>query len=302
MAITLHQVTKYYDKQKALDEVSFTLEAGRICGFLGPNGAGKSTTMKIITGYLSEYTGTVKINDIDLRRHPLEAKKLIGYLPEHNPLYPDMYIREYLEHVARLYRIARPCQKTEEIIGLTGLAPEIKKKIGQLSKGYRQRVGLAQALIHDPEILILDEPMTGLDPNQLEEIRHLIKTCGKDKTVLLSTHIMQEVEAICDRVMIINRGKIVADQSIRAMQSLAGGRLNIYIRFAPGTDSSWLAESGLFRTLRQEDPESWQGTASVQEDPRTELFNLAVRHQCPIIELRTEEDNLEKIFRDLTRS
>ncbi|MDE5611269.1 MAG: ATP-binding cassette domain-containing protein, partial [Odoribacter sp.] len=143
MAITLHQVTKYYDKQKALDEVSFTLEAGRICGFLGPNGAGKSTTMKIITGYLSEYTGTVKINDIDLRKHPLEAKKLIGYLPEHNPLYPDMYIREYLEHVARLYRIARPRQKMEEIIGITGLTPEIKKKIGQLSKGYRQRVGLA---------------------------------------------------------------------------------------------------------------------------------------------------------------
>ncbi|MDE7373886.1 MAG: ATP-binding cassette domain-containing protein [Odoribacter sp.] len=302
MAITLHQVTKYYDKQKALDEVSFTLEAGGICGFLGPNGAGKSTTMKIITGYLSEYTGTVKINDIDLRRHPLEAKKLIGYLPEHNPLYPDMYIREYLEHVARLYHIASPCQKTEEIICLTGLTSEIKKKIGQLSKGYRQRVGLAQALIHDPEILILDEPMTGLDPNQLEEIRQLIKTCGKDKTVLLSTHIMQEVEAVCDRVMIINRGKIVADQSIRAMQSQAGGRLNIYIRFAPGTDSAWLAESGLFQTLRQASPEFWQGTASVQEDPRTELFNLAARHQCPIIELRTEEDNLEKIFRELTRS
>ena len=195
MAITLNQVTKYYGRQKALDNLSFVLDGG-ICGFLGPNGAGKSTTMKIITGYLSEYTGTVKINGTDLRQYPLKAKNLIGYLPEHNPLYPDMYIREYLEHVARLYHISHPCQKTEEIINLTGLTPEIKKKIGQLSKGYRQRVGLAQALIHNPEILILDEPMTGLDPNQLEEIRQLIKTCGKNKTVLLSTHIMQEVEAI----------------------------------------------------------------------------------------------------------
>lgn len=299
MAITLNQVTKYYGRQKALDNLSFVLDGG-ICGFLGPNGAGKSTTMKIITGYLSEYTGTVKINGTDLRQYPLKAKNLIGYLPEHNPLYPDMYIREYLEHVARLYHISHPCQKTEEIINLTGLTPEIKKKIGQLSKGYRQRVGLAQALIHNPEILILDEPMTGLDPNQLEEIRQLIKTCGKNKTVLLSTHIMQEVEAICDRVIIINQGKIVADQPIQAMQSLAGNQMNIYIRFAPGTDSSWLAQTTLFQSLRQYTDEYWQGISAIQQDPRVELFNLAAQHQCPIIELKTEEHNLEKIFRELT--
>lgn len=301
MTITLHQVTKYYGRQKALDNLSFTLDTGRICGFLGPNGAGKSTTMKIITGYLSAYTGTVKIGDTDLHSHPLEAKKRIGYLPEHNPLYPDMYIREYLEHIARLYHVARPRQKTEEIISLTGLTAEAKKKIGQLSKGYRQRVGLAQALVHDPEILILDEPMTGLDPNQLEEIRQLIKTCGKDKTVLLSTHIMQEVEAICDRVIIINQGKIVADQPIHSMQSLAGGRMNIDIRFAPGTDSSWLAQTGLFQTLRQNAADYWQGTADLRQDPRIELFHLAAQHQCPIIELKTEEHNLEKIFRELTQ-
>lgn len=302
MAITLNQVTKFYGRQKAVDNLSFTLDAGEICGFLGPNGAGKSTTMKIITGCLPDYTGEVKIGDIDLRQYPLKAKSLTGYLPEHNPLYPDMYIREYLEHIARLYHIRHPRQKAAEIIDLTGLAPEIKKKIGQLSKGYRQRVGLAQALIHDPAILILDEPMTGLDPNQLEEIRHLIKATAKNKTVLLSTHIMQEVEAICDRVIIINRGKIVADQPIHAMQSLAGNQMNIFIRFAPGTDSSWLKETALFQKLHQDTAECWQGMSTLQQDPRIELFNLAAAHQCPIIELKTEKYNLEEIFREVTSS
>lgn len=302
MAITLNQVTKYYGSQKAADNLSFTLKSGEICGFLGPNGAGKSTTMKIITGCLSDFKGEVNINGTDLRREPLKAKSLIGYLPEHNPLYPDMYIREYLEHIARLYQVRHPRQKTDEIIHLTGLIPEIKKKIGQLSKGYRQRVGLAQALIHDPEILILDEPMTGLDPNQLEEIRQLIKTTGKNKTVLLSTHIMQEVEAICDRVIIINRGKIVADQAIHTLQALAGNQMNISIRFAPGVDTSWLPHTSLFQTLQAYSTEYWQGTSKPQQDPRIELFHLAAAHQCPIIELKTEEHNLEEIFREVTHA
>ena len=214
MSVILEHVSKAYGRQKALDDIGFRLEEGEICGFLGPNGAGKSTTMKIITGCLNDYQGEVRIKEMNLRENPLKIKAIIGYLPEQNPLYPDLYIREYLLHVARLYRVGRPVAKVNAIIERTGLEPEIQKKIGQLSKGYRQRVGLAQALVHDPEILILDEPMTGLEPNQLEEIRHLIKETGKKKTVLLSTHIMQEVEAICDRVIIINQGKIVADRPI----------------------------------------------------------------------------------------
>lgn len=300
MGITLDKVTKYYGKQKALDQVSLTLQESQICGFLGPNGAGKSTTMKIITGCLTDFEGELHISDIDIRKQPLKAKERIGYLPEHNPLYPDMYIREYLEHIARLYHIVRPRQKVEEIVELTGLTLEIRKKIGQLSKGFRQRVGLAQALIHDPEVLILDEPMTGLDPNQLEEIRNLILQTSKSKTVLLSTHIMQEVEAICDRVMIIDQGRIVADKSIHDFKNLSEDQITIYVRFAPDTDSQWLATTHLFKTLRQTSTDSWIITAHPKEDPRVQLFHQAATHNCPIIELKTEEHNLEEIFRQLT--
>lgn len=224
MSVILEHVSKAYGRQKALDDIGFRLEEGEICGFLGPNGAGKSTTMKIITGCLNDYQGEVRIKEMNLRENPLKIKAIIGYLPEQNPLYPDLYIREYLLHVTRLYRVGRPVAKVNAIIERTGLEPEIQKKIGQLSKGYRQRVGLAQALVHDPEILILDEPMTGLDPNQLEEIRHLIKETGKKKTVLLSTHIMQEVEAICDRVIIINQGKSLrTDRSERSVHMQTKG-------------------------------------------------------------------------------
>lgn len=242
MSIQVEKVSKYYGKQKALNEISFTLKQGEICGFLGPNGAGKSTLMKIITGYLSDFSGDIFIDNFKLKDAPLEAKKRIGYLPEHNPLYPDMYIREYLLYVARLYRMPRPAARTEEIMELTGLQPERGKKIGQLSKGYRQRVGLAQALIHNPEILILDEPMTGLDPNQLEEIRHLITRIGKDKTVMLSTHVMQEVKAICDRILIINKGNLVADKYKEELHNGEQGGLLIEIRFAPDSDTHWLAD------------------------------------------------------------
>lgn len=242
MSVILEHVSKAYGRQKALDDIGFRLEEGEICGFLGPNGAGKSTTMKIITGCLNDYQGEVRIKEMNLRENPLKIKAIIGYLPEQNPLYPDLYIREYLLHVTRLYRVGRPVAKVNAIIERTGLEPEIQKKIGQLSKGYRQRVGLAQALVHDPEILILDEPMTGLDPNQLEEIRHLIKETGKKKTVLLSTHIMQEVEAICDRVIIINQGKIVADRPIGEICTHADEGMVLRVEFSPGSDTHWLSE------------------------------------------------------------
>lgn len=300
MAITLTDVSKRYGKQKALDQVSFTLHEGEICGFLGPNGAGKSTTMKIITGFLTDFEGEVNVNGLDIRKHPLQAKELIGYLPEHNPLYPDMYIREYLLHVARLYRVTKARQRVEKIIEDTGLTPESGKKIGQLSKGYRQRVGLAQALIHDPQVLILDEPMTGLDPNQLEEIRELIIRTGRNKTVLLSTHIMQEVQAVCDRVIIINQGKIATDKPIQEVGSMANGSV-ISVRFAPGTDSEWLQETNLFDNIRRVSADSWLLTPPPHQDPRIDLFKEAAAHNSPIIELKMEETNLEEIFHALTK-
>lgn len=299
MSITVDNVSKYYGKQKALNNISFSLRKGEICGFLGPNGAGKSTMMKIITGYLTDFTGDVRVNDTDIRRSPLKAKALIGYLPEHNPLYPEMYIGEYLRYVARLYRMKKPAERTEEIIRLTGLKPEEGKKIGQLSKGYRQRVGLAQALIHDPDILILDEPMTGLDPNQLDEIRNLITEIGKNKTVMLSTHVMQEVKAICNRILIINQGNLVTDKYKDELNTTRQGGLLIDIRFATGTDTDWLHTVEDIH-CRQLAPGYFRIETLTEKDPRVELFYLAAKHQAPIIELKTEEKKLEDIFREMT--
>lgn len=299
MSIQVKKVSKFYGKQKALNEISFTLEPGEICGFLGPNGAGKSTLMKIITGYLTDFSGDVFIQNFNIKHTPMEAKKRIGYLPEHNPLYPDMYIREYLLYVARLYHTPYPTTRTEEIMELTGLQPERGKKIGQLSKGYRQRVGLAQALIHDPDILILDEPMTGLDPNQLEEIRHLITRVGKNKTVMLSTHVMQEVKAICDRILIINKGNLVADKYKTEWYSGEEGGLLIDIRFAPDSDTHWLTELENI-TVQPIGTDSFRIETAAGYDPRILLFNLAAQYHAPIMELRTEEKNLEEIFRDFT--
>ncbi|MCR9062970.1 MAG: ATP-binding cassette domain-containing protein [Cytophagales bacterium] len=221
MSISIHNLTKVYGSQKAIDSLSFDIPKGQIVGFLGPNGAGKSTTMKILTGYLEATSGTASVNGFDVQKEDMQAKNSIGYLPEHNPLYLEMYVKEFLEFAGSLYKMKGAALKNRvaEIIEQVGLSRESHKKIGQLSKGYRQRVGLAQALIHDPEVLILDEPTTGLDPNQLAEIRALIKEVGKDKTVILSTHIMQEVESICERAIIINLGKIVADKSIKELKS-----------------------------------------------------------------------------------
>ena len=218
MSININKVNKFYGKQQALTDVSFSLNKGEIVGFLGPNGAGKSTLMKIITCYLEQDSGKVQVCDLDTIEQNLKVKAKIGYLPEHNPLYTDMYIKEYLTFVGRIYKVENLNNRIDEIISQTGLTPEQSKKIGALSKGFKQRVGLAAALIHNPEILILDEPTTGLDPNQLVEIRNLIKEVGKDKTVLLSTHIMQEVDKMCNRVIIINKGKIVDDQLISNYQ------------------------------------------------------------------------------------
>ena len=214
MSIEVKKITKIYGEQKALNDVSFSIQSGEIIGFLGPNGAGKSTLMKIISCYLPPSSGTVKVCGLDVMEQSMEVRKKVGYLPEHNPLYLDMYVKEYLEFVGRFYGVKNLTNRVKEMVEITGLTIEQSKKIGQLSKGYRQRVGLAQAIIHDPQVLILDEPTTGLDPNQLVEIRNLIKELGKNKTVMLSTHIMQEVQAICERAIIINHGKIVADDSI----------------------------------------------------------------------------------------
>ncbi len=221
MSISIHNLTKVYGSQKAIDSLSFDIPKGQIVGFLGPNGAGKSTTMKILTGYLEATSGTASVNGFDVQKEDMQAKNSIGYLPEHNPLYLEMYVKEFLEFAGSFYKMKGAALKNRvaEIIEQVGLSRESHKKIGQLSKGYRQRVGLAQALIHDPEVLILDEPTTGLDPNQLAEIRALIKEVGKNKTVILSTHIMQEVESICERAIIINLGKIVADKSIKELKS-----------------------------------------------------------------------------------
>ena len=235
MSIDVKGLVKNYGEQKAVNDVSFSVGKGEIVGFLGPNGAGKSTTMKMITGYLEPDQGDIQVCGISAKGHPLEIKKKIGYLPEANPLYFDMYIREYLEFIAGIHAVKNPSVKIEEVIDLTGLRPESSKKIGQLSKGYKQRVGLAAALIHDPEVLILDEPTTGLDPNQIIEIREVIRRLGKDKTVLFSSHILQEVEALCDRVIIINKGQLVADDSISRLQSGKKGHF-IKVSFQALTD------------------------------------------------------------------
>lgn len=301
MSVTVQNVTKFYGKQKALNDISFTLKKGEICGFLGPNGAGKSTMMKIITGYLERYQGEVKICETDIRQQPLKTRALIGYLPEHNPLYPDMYIKEYLSHVATLYHMPNAALRVAEIMELTGLITEYTKKIGQLSKGYRQRVGLAQALVHDPEVLILDEPMTGLDPNQLEDIRNLIIRIGHDKTVMLSTHIMQEVEAICDRVIIINQGNIVANKLKEELHSTGDGHMLIDICFAGNNPQEWLEKLDHIDSIMKLESNSYRIISAIGTDPRIAIFHAAAANECPIIELKVEERSLEDTFKQLTK-
>jgi ABC-2 type transport system ATP-binding protein len=302
MSISVQGVTKFYGDQKALDNVSFEVKTGEIVGFLGPNGAGKSTMMKIITGFIPPSSGKIIVNGLPVEDNSAEVKKQIGYLPENNPLYPEMYVREYLGFVASIYKTGLSAKKQiNNIIALTGLAPEQNKKIGSLSKGYRQRVGLAQALIHNPAVLILDEATAGLDPNQIVEIRNLIKEAGKEKTVMLSTHIMQEVEAICDRVIIIDNGIIVADEEKSKIYSvIKRPKQVIQVEFDKDTTDLSLTEIPNVSSAKKILDNIWVIEAEGDEDIRPSLFNFAVRNNLTVLSMQKQESNLEEVFRHLT--
>lgn len=301
MSIVVSNLLKTYGAQKAVNNISFSIEKGEIVGFLGPNGAGKSTTMKIITGYLLQDAGEAKVCEIDVIKNPLDAKRKIGYLPESNPLYYDMYVKEYLSFVAGVYAIPNRKSAVDKTIELVGLTPEKHKKIGQLSKGYKQRVGLAAALIHDPEVLILDEPTTGLDPNQIIEIRNVIKEQGRNKTVLFSSHIMQEVQAICDRVIIINKGELVADDKLSVLQQKNDTNI-VKISFKEILETEWLQKLPAVRHVVKENAQSWKLQTYNAAEARKQLFELAVKENLNIVSLSTEGNNLEEIFRTLTKT
>ena len=299
MSIKVKKLSKVYGTQKALTEVSFEINKGEIVGFLGPNGAGKSTLMKILTGYIPQTNGDAKICNLDINKNSIETRSRIGYLPEHNPLYLDMYVKEYLEFVADIYKVNH--KYIDEMIKKTGLIKEQHKLIGSLSKGYRQRVGLAQALIHNPEVLILDEPTTGLDPNQLIEIRSLIKEVGREKTVLLSTHIMQEVEAICDRVIIINKGQIVANKTIIELQKSKGNRKLITVEFDKKVLKKELMKIGNVLEARELKGNKYQIFSDSKFDLRPAIFEFAVNNKLTVLQMNIEEQKLESIFQELTK-
>jgi ABC-2 type transport system ATP-binding protein len=299
MSIEVKNLTKIYGDQKAVNDISFTINKGQIVGFLGPNGAGKSTTMKMITGYLEPTAGEIKVCDIDVRKHPLETKKNVGYLPESNALYYDMYIREYLGFVADVHKISKRKSAIENVIALTGLTPESKKKIGQLSKGYKQRVGISAALIHNPRILILDEPTSGLDPNQIIDIRNVIKDQGKDKLVLFSSHILQEVEAICDRVIIINKGTIVADDQLSHLQKRSNST-TVKVGFKEALEKEWLTRIASVQSVDKIDSHNWNIQTNQPETVRKSLMELSLQQNLNIVSLQTQKESLEKIFRELT--
>ena len=297
MSIEVQNISKNYGTQKALNAVSFTIQKGEIVGFLGPNGAGKSTLMKILTTYIEADNGTAIVNGFDVKTQAKNVQKSIGYLPEHNPLYLDLYVREYLAFNADVYKVDK--KRIEEVIALTGLTPEAHKKIGQLSKGYRQRVGLATALLHDPEVLILDEPTTGLDPNQLAEIRDLIKNIGKDKTVFLSTHIMQEVEAICDRVIIIKKGEIVADNKLQQMFGTENDQV-IEVEFDFKIEDAFFQRLENLKSFRNIHDMQWELIFNADKDMRPVLFDFAQEMGVKILSMQMKNKNLETIFREKT--
>lgn len=298
MSISVSNISKFYDEQKALDNVSFDIRQGEIVGFLGPNGAGKSTMMKILTTYLNPSDGNASINGFDIESQAHDVQKSVGYLPEHNPLYLEMYVREYLMFNARLYQISK--NRIEEVIKLTGLIPEADKRIKQLSKGYRQRVGLACALLHDPEVLILDEPTTGLDPNQLLEIRNLITAVGKQKTVFLSTHIMQEVEAMCDRVIIINNGKIVADKDLSDI--LDTTEQIIEVEFDYRVEEAFLLKLPKVKDVKNIHDFIYHIKFDTTQDMRPKVFDFAHDNKLKILQLSRKNKNLESLFIELTSS
>lgn len=297
MSIEVQNITKKYGEQRALDDVSFSIGTGEIVGFLGPNGAGKSTMMKILTCYLPQSEGTAMVCGIDVTEDSISVRKKVGYLPEHNPLYLDMYVKEYLAFMAGLHGASK--KGIPDIIKKTGLTKESHKRLGQLSKGYRQRAGLAAALLHDPEVLILDEPTTGLDPNQLAEIRGLIKEIGASKTVMLSTHIMQEVEVLCNRVIIINNGKIVADRPTEDLKNVQGAK-SFEVEFDKDFSKSELKKIAGVADVHLIEGKRWQILALPGQDIRTEIFNFAVSQKATVLEIKQQEQKLEQVFQQLT--
>ncbi|NQZ77901.1 MAG: gliding motility-associated ABC transporter ATP-binding subunit GldA [Ekhidna sp.] len=298
MSIVVDQLVKIYGNQRALDSISFEAKKGVITGFLGPNGAGKSTTMKIATGYIGLTSGNVLVDGVDVAKEALKVKRLTGYLPEHNPLYLEMYIKEYLRFIGSAYKLKNVKTRIEEMIEICGLEREQQKKIGALSKGYRQRIGLAQALIHDPSVLILDEPTSGLDPNQLVEIRKVIKQASENKTVILSTHIMQEVEALCDKVVIINKGKIVADNDVNSLKSKAANTIGYQVEFEEVIDPLLFEKEG----VQVVDLGGNRYAISGNEDPRKKIMKVAGEHSLPLINISKDEQSLEGVFQELTNS
>ncbi|RCT56094.1 gliding motility-associated ABC transporter ATP-binding subunit GldA [Winogradskyella sp. KYW1333] len=296
MSIEVINISKYYKEQKALNNVSFKVKDAEIVGFLGPNGAGKSTMMKILTTYINANEGSAMVNGHDVCIDKKIVQQSVGYLPEHNPLYTDLYVKEYLDFNANVY--GTPKSRINEVIELTGLTPEAHKKIGQLSKGYRQRVGLANALLHNPDVLILDEPTTGLDPNQLVEIRNLIKSIGKEKTVFLSTHIMQEVEAMCDRVIIINKGEVVADKYLKELRD--GQEQIVIVEFDYRVEEAFLLKLPMVKSVKNPNGFVYEITFSTEEDMRSHVFDFAHDNDLRILQLNQKNTSLESLFRELT--
>lgn len=301
--IEIENINKFYGSQQVLDNVSFTLEKGEIVGLLGPNGAGKSTLMKILTSFIPPHSGQARILGMDVQAEALKIRRMLGYLPENNPLYPEMYVREYLAFVLKMYHTELPVKKrVDEVVELTGLEPEQHKKIGTLSKGYRQRVGLAQALIHNPQVLILDEPTTGLDPNQLEGIRAVITALGKEKAVLLSTHIMQEVEAVCNRVVIIDKGKVVADDKAELLLHKATQTGSFRLELKESVVAGVFREISGVTSVKHLSGNEWVLFTSIEKDIREDIFHFAVSKGLSILSLSENKEKLEDVFHELTRS
>lgn len=302
MSVEVIGLNKVFGEQYAVRDASFSVRKGEVLGFLGPNGAGKSTTMKIISCFIPPTSGKVKVCGYDVEEDSMEVRRRIGYLPEHNPLYRDMYVREYLMFVARLHKAPKPTQRVDEMIERTGLTLERRKVIGALSKGYRQRVGLAQAMLHDPEVLILDEPTSGLDPNQLVEIRSLIKHLGEEKTVIFSTHIMQEVQALCNRVVIINRGAIVADDPIETLSARVSGRVFLTLEFSGQVAETDLRSLPHLLDVQALGQNKWKLTTDNAHDIRPDIFRMAGERKWPLLDVHREMVSVENIFQELTRA
>jgi ABC-2 type transport system ATP-binding protein len=301
MSVIVENLSKIYGTQHAVDNISFEAKKGEILGFLGPNGAGKSTTMKILTCFIPQSVGTATVCGFDVEKEPMEVRKKIGYLPENNPLYKDMYVEEYLLFIAGLHKVSKKKASVEEMIFRTGLSPERHKLIGSLSRGYKQRVGLAQAMLHDPEVLILDEPTSGLDPNQLVDIRNLIKELGQEKTVIFSSHIMQEVQALCDRVIIINKGKLVANDSIEDLRRKVAAEVLITLEFQGKTDAAALQKIKGVSSVLKIDENRYRLSTSSEEDIRADIFRFAVDKGLLLLEMHREISTIEDIFQKLTK-